>query len=205
MLWKKQKRLVRTAKNLTVMDVFIGSTEMDDYISRQAAIYMARDDDMVIMVTAKKEDIEFEIVEQTRDAIARRIEELPSADVQPVKRGNWTTKQILWHVGEYYCDQCGRSHPALIEKPKDRYCRWCGAKMTDEKDEEPINNFKKKGKWIPLGHRPGYLKHPWSEDYKCSLCGYEAYTILMEPPELCPNCHAEMIKEKNNDQSTETR
>ena len=88
---------------------------MNDYISRQMAIYMARDDDMVIMVTAKKEDIEFEIVEQTRDAIARRIEELPSADVQPVRQ------TAEWVYGEkdgadgWYCSKCGFHIPWYYE------------------------------------------------------------------------------------------
>ena len=47
-----------------------------------------------------------------------------------------------------------------------------------------------RGKWIPLGHQIGFLKHPWSEDYRCSLCGYEAYTIGTPPPSICPQCHA---------------
>ena len=47
-----------------------------------------------------------------------------------------------------------------------------------------------RGKWIPLGHQIGFLKHPWSEDYRCSLCGYEAYTLLSLPPDVCPQCHA---------------
>ena len=46
--------------------------------------------------------------------------------------------------------------------------------------------------WIPLGHRPGYLKHPDSEDYKCPVCGYEQYTIYMMPPKRCPRCNSEM-------------
>ena len=46
--------------------------------------------------------------------------------------------------------------------------------------------------WIPLGHRPGFCKHPYSEDYKCPVCGYEQYTIYMMPPKRCPRCNSEM-------------
>ena len=56
-----------------------------------------------------------------------------------------------------------------------------------------------RGKWIPLGHQIGFGKHPWSEDYRCSLCGYEAYTLLSLPPDVCPQCHANntIYKEEN--------
>ena len=52
---------------------------------------------------------------------------------------------------------------------------------------EPVASY-----WIPLGHRPGYLKHPYSEDFKCAACGYEQYTVLTLPPAVCPHCHAAM-------------
>lgn len=52
-------------------------------------------------------------------------------------------------------------------------------------------------KWIPLGHRSGFLKHPYSEDFKCSYCGYEEYTIFMPPPKMCPHCHAQMDEVEN--------
>ena len=56
-----------------------------------------------------------------------------------------------------------------------------------------------RGKWIPLGHQIGFLKHPFSEDYRCSLCGYEAYTLCSEPPNVCPQCHANNIIYKPNE------
>ena len=48
------------------------------------------------------------------------------------------------------------------------------------------------GTWEPLGHRMGVFKHPDSEDYKCSVCGYESYTIYALPPKTCPECGADM-------------
>lgn len=63
-----------------------------------------------------------------------------------------------------------------------------------------MNNWNpdKKGEWIPLGHRPGYLKHPFSEDYKCSVCGYEQYTLFMGPPAQCPACGSSMGTERGH-------
>ena len=52
-------------------------------------------------------------------------------------------------------------------------------------------NTDKHGHWISLGHRMGYLKHPYSVDYKCSECGYETYWFT---PNKCPQCHTEMIQ-----------
>lgn len=46
--------------------------------------------------------------------------------------------------------------------------------------------------WEALGHRIGFMKHPLSEDYRCPLCGYEAYTVFAPPPSVCPRCHARM-------------
>ena len=65
-----------------------------------------------------------------------------------------------------------------------------------------INRFRKEmgginedkiGVWESLGHRSGLLSHPGSEDFRCSLCGYEAYTIFPPPPNRCPICRAKMV------------
>ena len=48
------------------------------------------------------------------------------------------------------------------------------------------------GEWISLGYRPGPFKHPFSEDYKCSACGHEIYTVMWTPPEYCPACKSFM-------------
>jgi len=62
----------------------------------------------------------------------------------------------------------------------------------DDEHEEVTGHYGESGKWIPLGHRMGVLKHPFSEDYRCSLCGYEQYTIFEYPPRECPKCGATM-------------
>lgn len=55
-------------------------------------------------------------------------------------------------------------------------------------DAAPVRH----GGWIPLGYRSGFLKNPDSEDFRCSICGYEAYTLFFPPPERCPSCGAKM-------------
>lgn len=57
-----------------------------------------------------------------------------------------------------------------------------------------------RGKWICLGHQIGILKHPYSIDYRCSLCGYEAYTLFSLPPDVCPQCHAHNSIDEENTQ-----
>ena len=50
------------------------------------------------------------------------------------------------------------------------------------------------GRWECLGHQIGYLKHPYSIDYRCSVCGYKLYTVFGCPPlpDRCPHCGAIM-------------
>lgn len=57
----------------------------------------------------------------------------------------------------------------------------------------------KTGKWIPLGHIMGFMNHPCSEYFKCSLCEYEHYTLFDLPPDECPNCGAKMVLEQEGD------
>lgn len=55
-----------------------------------------------------------------------------------------------------------------------------------EQPEPKPNLF---AKWICLGHKSGFLKHPESIDWKCSNCSYESYWFA---PPVCPNCRAKM-------------
>lgn len=73
------------------------------------------------------------------------------------------------------------------------FCPNCGADMRNIRANRGLH-----GKWEPLGHRIGIGKHPHSEEYRCSLCGYEAYTVYSEPPDQCPNCMADMDGGQND-------
>lgn len=63
----------------------------------------------------------------------------------------------------------------------------------------PKINKGKTGEWICLGHRIGFLKHPWSVDYKCPFCDHEEYTLLMGPPSECPHCGATLEQGREQD------
>ena len=60
----------------------------------------------------------------------RDIEDAPAADVAPVVHAEWK------HIGgdEWGCTACGTviSTEGSWEKPEDKYCRNCGAKMDKE-------------------------------------------------------------------------
>ena len=61
------------------------------------------------------------------------ITDLPTADVTPVRHGQWIEKQekdtFAGYLYSYECSECGR-----VKQRKEPYCPNCGAKM-DKRDE----------------------------------------------------------------------
>lgn len=58
------------------------------------------------------------------------LEELPSA----VKHGHWIENG--YGNGEIVCSNCGEPCATFsMMKPRDRFCKWCGARMEGEDDE----------------------------------------------------------------------
>lgn len=59
------------------------------------------------------------------------ITDLPTADVAPVRHGQWIEKQekdtFAGYLYSYECSECGR-----VEQRKEPYCPKCGAKMGDK-------------------------------------------------------------------------
>lgn len=53
---------------------------------------------------------------------ANLINELPAADVAPVRRGRW----IEHDDGVFTCSECGNA-----ESDESYFCRYCGAKMME--------------------------------------------------------------------------
>ena len=60
-----------------------------------------------------------------------RIDEIPAADVAPVRHGRWIRKRTVEHEGEWYCSICGKDMLytwgpgcGLAD-----YCPHCGARM----------------------------------------------------------------------------
>ena len=55
--------------------------------------------------------------------VLRRIDDIPTADVQPVVRGEWIDKGDRY----YYCSVCGSHYT-----DNHIYCPCCGARMVEE-------------------------------------------------------------------------
>ena len=52
------------------------------------------------------------------------IDDVPTADVQPVRHGRW-----LYDEGDFDCSECD----GIVERRVYNYCPWCGAKMDGDK------------------------------------------------------------------------
>lgn len=116
--------------------------------------------------------------------------DFPSEDVKPVVHAIWVPKDHDGSQRVCTCSACGEDTNYVNFDDPYPFCPNCGADMNDKYGK----GFGKVGTWQSLGHRIGYLKHPWSEDFKCSICGYEQYTLLFPPPDVCPKCGARMAK-----------
>lgn len=96
---------------------------MGDYISRAAAIKVAES------YEAKSpryclNDYEFGRTE-VADKIADDLEDLPAADVIPVRHGEWIFNGYEWKCSECRC-------VVEDEKPTQNFCPNCGTKMNRE-------------------------------------------------------------------------
>lgn len=70
------------------------------------------------------------------------LDEMPTADVKPVVRGEWEDKEVFETAEEYIeqwqsarCSACGKYHttPYMYYFDKFNYCPNCGAKMEGRK------------------------------------------------------------------------
>lgn len=96
---------------------------INDYISRQAVIQLALDGKIISTDMEK--------------CVRDFINELPAADVQPVKRGRWFLRG-----GNWCCSACNRKTLLTLESNiggckeygtvKTNYCPNCGARMESE-------------------------------------------------------------------------
>ena len=69
------------------------------------------------------------------------LNECPAADVQEVKHGRWVEHLInnIYCEGgvaiRLTCPVCGECFTVTKEaRPRERFCRWCGAKMDEVED-----------------------------------------------------------------------
>lgn len=67
-------------------------------------------------------------IEDTRKNFARIIEELPAADVAPVRHGEWLNGKTF--LENAVCSNCNTTYEAYYSKYQ--YCPKCGARMEGE-------------------------------------------------------------------------
>ena len=104
---------------------------MAEYIERQKAIFPLYRWKNIIKNTYGDND---EYVRCLTEAI-EKIENVPTADVAPVRHGRWTDKRTIEHDGEWYCSECNTEITIYMgpERPdRYRYCPNCGALMDKE-------------------------------------------------------------------------
>lgn len=100
---------------------------MQDLISRQAAIDALEGE---VTVTGRANA---ETVLGYANLICDRIKRLPSADAVEVRHGRWI--EDGYNNLDYVCSECGEPCAGMVMgKPRDKYCKWCGARMDGEQD-----------------------------------------------------------------------
>ena len=72
-------------------------------------------------------------------AVARWVNEAPTADVRENVRGKWKKREEAWRNGIRIrirrCSNCCGAKPLQVFDAEDEefsYCPWCGAKMENE-------------------------------------------------------------------------
>lgn len=74
------------------------------------------------------------------DYIRHRLENLPAADVEPVRHGEWEGTADGYADGElvydmWNCSECGYDADGAEEQSEWKYCPNCGAKMDSEEEK----------------------------------------------------------------------
>ena len=99
---------------------------MSDYISREAAIRVIDE----LYVKRPLDSDRFVLT-----GVGARLEELPAADVRPVRRGKWVPANEQSNGGTVYCfsccSECGRKTATNTN-----FCPNCGADMREEIDHD---------------------------------------------------------------------
>lgn len=87
---------------------------MSDYISREAALTELQNPELF----------------NVSPRFLQILRDLPAADVEPVRHGEWRLVRRMAACGEYECSVCGRIETfGCFNKPENNpYCH-CGAKM----------------------------------------------------------------------------
>ena len=92
---------------------------MAEYIEKGAAKYAV--------------DLAIQLNDTEYDMVCNKIDEVPAADVAPVRHGRWIEKTAPAAHKYYECSNCG-AHENKHTAIKGRYCWRCGAKMDGEEN-----------------------------------------------------------------------
>lgn len=122
--------------------------------------------------------------------------EVEVIDVEPQRmRGRWI--EDGYNDEKAVCDQCGEPCATYIMgKPRDKYCKWCGADMIENAPTVEPQRMRGKGRWNAYYHGEENGKSIFS--YSCNKCGYGApYNFIggvceQKKWNFCPNCGAWM-------------
>ena len=103
---------------------------MIDYIDRQAAIEKLTNNLTYMHTFGADRSIDL-------------IEELPSADVQPVRHGKWEEENSRPSSWAFYCSECKRTAydpqphrmKGFVKRCRYAYCPNCGARMDGGQNE----------------------------------------------------------------------
>ena len=109
---------------------------MNDFISREAVI-KAVDDYTLTNCPKYMHDWATNLKRAILEDVKSDIDNIPAADVQPVKRGHWFLRG-----GNWCCSACNKKTLLVLESnvggcrqygtAKTNYCPNCGAKMEEE-------------------------------------------------------------------------
>ena len=96
---------------------------MSDYIEREAVLAYPIRKDKCDRKHANKHFI------LGIESVIEFVEDLPAADVAPVRHGRWASNSIA-----LVCSECGKAFGLV--KMFAHYCPWCGARMDKEDEHE---------------------------------------------------------------------
>ncbi len=104
---------------------------MNEYISREAMLNLIAHNDKVCHYADERYE---NVVYATTQTICKVVAEMPSADVQPVKRGKWEelTDYGGWGDTHYRCSVCGEEWHLEDGTPQQNnmnFCPRCGSRM----------------------------------------------------------------------------
>lgn len=101
---------------------------MDEYISREALLAVIAADYGNWTVCNDTDESYRQGVKDNYNDTIRLINDIPAADVQPVKHGRWIVSHTQKHVEvTYECSEC--QHEVVGEYEKTPFCGGCGVRM----------------------------------------------------------------------------